>query len=156
MSQALALVGSGPGIDFEVASLFAARKFDAIALILRDSNRLEDGRREVLNAAQNANGKVEVKTWAADITGSEFKSTLKRWRNWATSLALSLNRQEYLEPTSLTKCLCVINGESDAEEFGVESAEGLWEGDSYHPCEFQWWISEEEERLNPPSIAEKF
>jgi NAD(P)-dependent dehydrogenase (short-subunit alcohol dehydrogenase family) len=76
MSQTLVLIGSGPGIGVSVASLFAARKFDTIALISRSQSRLQDDRSIVLKAAEKAGRKVDVKLFAVDITSSEYEKTL--------------------------------------------------------------------------------
>jgi len=77
MSQTLVLIGSGPGIGVSVASLFAARKFDTIALISRSESRLSDDRNIVLKAAEKAGRKVDVKVFAVDITTSEYEKTLE-------------------------------------------------------------------------------
>lgn len=71
----LVLIGSGPGIGSNAASVFAAKRFDNVALIARDSQRLERDRHFVEEAAPSAT----VKTYAVDITDSEkFVSVLNQ------------------------------------------------------------------------------
>ncbi len=67
-SQILLIVGSGPGIGLSTAILFAARKFDKVALVSRDSVRIAEDRRKVLESTKAAGRDVEVQTWNVDIT----------------------------------------------------------------------------------------
>jgi NAD(P)-dependent dehydrogenase (short-subunit alcohol dehydrogenase family) len=76
MSQTLVLIGSGPGIGVSVASLFAARKFDTIALMSRSESKLSNDRSSILKAAEKAGRKVDVKVFAVDITAPEYEKTL--------------------------------------------------------------------------------
>ncbi|TVY82442.1 hypothetical protein LSUE1_G005159 [Lachnellula suecica] len=78
MSQTLVIIGSGPGIGVSVASLFAVRKFDTIALLSRNTTRLSNDRETVLKAAQKAGRTVDVKTFAVDITSFEYIRTLAK------------------------------------------------------------------------------
>lgn len=76
MSQTLVLIGSGPGIGISVASLFASREFDTIALLSRNAERLSSDREAILKAAGNAGRKVDVKTFAVDTATPAFETTL--------------------------------------------------------------------------------
>ncbi|KAH8805323.1 hypothetical protein F5884DRAFT_444510 [Xylogone sp. PMI_703] len=72
------VIGSGPGIGVLTASLFAARKFDKIALISRNATRLSEDRNKVIASASAAGRKVEVKTWSVDITDTDkYRAVLK-------------------------------------------------------------------------------
>jgi short-subunit dehydrogenase len=77
MSLTLVVVGSGPGIGSSTAALFAARKFNKVALISRSSTRLQDDRQTVLASLPTAR-KVEVKTWRVDITETQKFETVLR------------------------------------------------------------------------------
>ncbi|KAL7791500.1 hypothetical protein V8C37DRAFT_381887 [Trichoderma ceciliae] len=58
------IVGSGPGIGTNTASIFAAKKFNKIALIARNPAQLE---KDAATVASAANGNVTVKTYSTDI-----------------------------------------------------------------------------------------
>ena len=76
-SQTLVLIGSGPGIGVATASLFAARKFDRVALIARDSKRILEDRQTILDSLKATGKTVEVKTWSVDITNTkEYEKVL--------------------------------------------------------------------------------
>ena len=61
-----------------MASLFASRKFNKIALIARDPERIKQDRESVLQNARIAGRNVEVKTWSVDITDTiAFEKILK-------------------------------------------------------------------------------
>jgi NAD(P)-dependent dehydrogenase (short-subunit alcohol dehydrogenase family) len=68
VTSTLLVVGSGPGIGVSTASLFASRKFNKIALISRDPERIKEDRESVLQNARKAGRNVEVKTWNVDVT----------------------------------------------------------------------------------------
>ncbi len=82
-AKVLLLVGSGPGIGVSVASIFAQKNFDRIALLARDGNRLLSDKAAVEKAAEAVQRQVTVKTWQVDITDFDaFKSTLEEVRQW--------------------------------------------------------------------------
>jgi NAD(P)-dependent dehydrogenase (short-subunit alcohol dehydrogenase family) len=66
-NRTLLLIGSGPGIGVAVASLFAQRYFDNIALFARNPVQLEKDRETVLASAASVNCIVTVQTWQVDI-----------------------------------------------------------------------------------------
>ncbi|PKX91460.1 putative short-chain alcohol dehydrogenase [Aspergillus novofumigatus IBT 16806] len=67
-NKTLLLIGSGPGIGVSVASLFAQRYFDNIALFARNPIQLEKDRETVLASAASVNRVVTVQTWQVDIS----------------------------------------------------------------------------------------
>jgi NAD(P)-dependent dehydrogenase (short-subunit alcohol dehydrogenase family) len=66
--RTLLLIGSGPGIGVAVASLFAQRYFDNIALFARNPVQLAKDRETVLASAARVNRVVTVQTWQVDIS----------------------------------------------------------------------------------------
>jgi len=83
MAPTLLLVGSGPGVGLTTATLFAAKKFDKVALLSRSKDRLVT-ERETLLSALPAGRNVEVKTWDVDIVATEkYKSVLKEVEEWS-------------------------------------------------------------------------
>jgi NAD(P)-dependent dehydrogenase (short-subunit alcohol dehydrogenase family) len=69
-NKTLLLVGSGPGNGAAVASLFAQRYFDNIALFARNPVQLDKDRETVLASAASVNRIVTVQTWQVDIGDS--------------------------------------------------------------------------------------
>jgi short-subunit dehydrogenase len=67
-NSVLLVIGSGPGIGNHVASLFAKRKFNKVALIARNQERLQQGKKVVETAAGRP---IEVRTWSVDISKVE-------------------------------------------------------------------------------------
>ncbi len=67
-SPTLLVVGCGPGIGTSTASLFASRKFEKVALISRDTVRLQQDRQRIIDDANAAGKDVDVRTWNVDIT----------------------------------------------------------------------------------------
>ncbi|KAB5539302.1 hypothetical protein GE09DRAFT_313431 [Coniochaeta sp. 2T2.1] len=69
-NNTLVLIGSGPGIGRSVASLFAAKRYNRVALIARNSGgiHLEEDRKAV-QAASSPD--VVVKTYVCDVTDTE-------------------------------------------------------------------------------------
>jgi len=83
MAPTLLLVGSGPGVGLTTATLFAAKKFDKVALLSRSKDRLVT-ERETLLSSLPAGRNVEVKTWDVDIVATEkYKSVLKEVEKWS-------------------------------------------------------------------------
>ncbi|KAF9892058.1 hypothetical protein FE257_002464 [Aspergillus nanangensis] len=83
--RTLLLIGSGPGIGGSVASLFAQRYFDRVALFARTASQLQKDREAVLSAAATASRPVDVQTWQVDIANPElFKNALREVELWGT------------------------------------------------------------------------
>lgn len=97
------LIGSGPGIGRSTAALFAEKKFDTIVLISRNAERLEEDKRAVVEQAQKAGRKVEVKTFAVDIVDSKaLEKTLNEVGRLGELEVLLFNAAR-VEPTELLK-----------------------------------------------------
>lgn len=62
------MIGSGPGIGRAVASLFASKRYNNVALIARRSNQLELEKTALKEAVGTP---VNVKTYALDVVDSE-------------------------------------------------------------------------------------
>lgn len=71
MVPMLVVIGSGPGIGVSVAKLFSQKRYDKIALIARDAERIQNERNDVLHAAKAVGRQVDVRTWSVDITDTE-------------------------------------------------------------------------------------
>jgi short-subunit dehydrogenase len=100
-SNALLVIGSGPGIGISTASLFAQKKFSKVALISRDKARLSQDRDTILQSLQSTNRKVEIKTWNVDITNTTaFKAVLKETEKFATFSCVLFNAAR-VEPSEL-------------------------------------------------------
>ena len=69
-SRLLLVLGTGPGIGDNVASLFASKRFDKVFLVARNSERLASSKKAVLDAAKAANRHVEVKTHSANLSNT--------------------------------------------------------------------------------------
>ncbi|KFZ23999.1 hypothetical protein V502_01522 [Pseudogymnoascus sp. VKM F-4520 (FW-2644)] len=59
------IIGSGPGIGAHAAAVFAAKRFNKVALVARNPAQLEKDAATVSNAAP---GKVQVKTYSTDAS----------------------------------------------------------------------------------------
>lgn len=71
---ALVLIGSGPGIGKSVAALFAAKRYNHVALVARRQQQLDIDRKAVEAAAPG----VKVSTFVTDVADSEqFKKVLR-------------------------------------------------------------------------------
>lgn len=70
-NRLLLLIGSGPGLGRAVASCFAQRYFDRIALIARNAEQLQRDAIAVEEAAASANRTVVVQTWQVDVCDIE-------------------------------------------------------------------------------------
>lgn len=66
--RTLLLLGSGPGIGVAVASLFAQKQFDHVALFARTTSQLQADKDTVLSAAATVNRQVAVRTWQVDVS----------------------------------------------------------------------------------------
>ncbi|KAL7943423.1 NAD(P)-binding protein [Trichoderma barbatum] len=74
--NAIVVIGSGPGIGTNTAAVFAAKKFNKVALVARNPAQLEKDAATVTSAA---NGNVTVKTYSTDVIDpAKFTETLKR------------------------------------------------------------------------------
>lgn len=67
-SKLLIMLGSGPGIGVGVSKLFASRGFNKIALLSRNSERLQTDAESVKKAA---NPDAEVKTYPVDLADTK-------------------------------------------------------------------------------------
>jgi NAD(P)-dependent dehydrogenase (short-subunit alcohol dehydrogenase family) len=74
MSTVLVVLGSGPGIALSTTSLFASKKFSKIALLSRNTLRLQEDKAAILASAGR---EITVSTFTQDIADSaSFKKTL--------------------------------------------------------------------------------
>ncbi|KAF2666736.1 NAD(P)-binding protein [Microthyrium microscopicum] len=64
----LVVIGSGPGIGNHTAGLFAEHRFNKVALLARNTNRLLQDKEAVEEAGKVTNRRVEVKTWSVDVS----------------------------------------------------------------------------------------
>lgn len=72
----LILIGSGPGIGRHIACEFASRRFNKVALLARNAERLAEDQAAIKAATDD---KTEVKTYPVDITNEgEFIATLDK------------------------------------------------------------------------------
>jgi len=91
-SPTLVLVGSGPGIGVATASLFAARKFNGVALIARDSKRILEDRQTILDSLKATGRSVEVKTWSVDIANTkEYEKVLDDVKSFGSISSVIFN-----------------------------------------------------------------
>jgi NAD(P)-dependent dehydrogenase (short-subunit alcohol dehydrogenase family) len=70
-ARVLVVIGSGPGIGVGVASYFATKTFNRIALLSRNEERLSRDVRSILEAVEQSKGKehgVVVKTYPIDAS----------------------------------------------------------------------------------------
>jgi NAD(P)-dependent dehydrogenase (short-subunit alcohol dehydrogenase family) len=70
-TRLLIVIGSGPGIGVGVASYFASKNFNRIALLARNRERLKEDAVSVLDTVQRSKGMnngVTVKTYAVDAS----------------------------------------------------------------------------------------
>lgn len=65
--KTLLILGSGPGIAVHVAKCFSVRGFTHVALLARDSKRLEKDQDQVLDAIQERGYSCQVRTWTCDL-----------------------------------------------------------------------------------------
>ncbi|KAK4079695.1 hypothetical protein Trihar35433_800 [Trichoderma harzianum] len=69
------VVGSGPGIGTNTAAVFAANKFNKVALVARNPTQLE---KDAVTVTSAANGNVNVKTYSTDVIDPvKFTATLR-------------------------------------------------------------------------------
>ncbi|GJN80244.1 hypothetical protein PLIIFM63780_003769 [Purpureocillium lilacinum] len=74
--RSLVLMGSGPGIGRHVAIEYARKRFNKIALVARNPTQLAEDKAAVEAAV--VDGKVDVQTFAVDITDSaKFRAELE-------------------------------------------------------------------------------
>ncbi|VUC25752.1 unnamed protein product [Clonostachys rosea] len=72
----LILIGSGPGIGRHIACEFASRRFNKVALLARNAERLAEDQAAIKAATDD---KTEVRTYPVDITDDEeFIATLDK------------------------------------------------------------------------------
>ncbi|QYS98648.1 hypothetical protein H0G86_005817 [Trichoderma simmonsii] len=69
------VVGSGPGIGTNTAAVFAANKFNKVALVARNPTQLE---KDAVTVTSAANGNVNVKSYSTDVIDPvKFTATLR-------------------------------------------------------------------------------
>ncbi|KAE8137716.1 hypothetical protein BDV38DRAFT_282651 [Aspergillus pseudotamarii] len=84
-ARTLLLIGSGPGIGVAVASLFAQKHFDHIALFARNPSQLEADQETILSSAAEVGRQVHVRTWKVDISDLEqLKAALTEVQSFGT------------------------------------------------------------------------
>ncbi|KAE8322446.1 hypothetical protein BDV39DRAFT_218596 [Aspergillus sergii] len=84
-TRTLLLIGSGPGIGVAVASLFAQKHFDHIALFARNPSQLQADKETILSSAADVGRQVHVRTWQVDISDLEqFKAALTEVQSFGT------------------------------------------------------------------------
>lgn len=66
-AQTLIVLGSGPGIGISVAKLFAQKHFSKIALVSRNTERLQSDKEEVAAAAKDAGKTAQVAVYTTDL-----------------------------------------------------------------------------------------
>lgn len=69
--KTLLILGSGPGIGVHIAQTFSVRGFTHVALVSRDSSRLEKDQDQVLDAIQERGYSCQVRTWTCDLSDLE-------------------------------------------------------------------------------------
>ena len=81
--KAVIILGSGPGIGVGVASHFASQpSFARIALLSRNTERLEQDKKTVLEASNRSKSELTVKTYAVDLANiAQLKETLAKVEN---------------------------------------------------------------------------
>jgi len=68
-NKLIVILGSGPGIGVGVASLFASRTFNRVALLSRNSERLQVDAESVRTESKNKD--AQIKTYAIDLADSK-------------------------------------------------------------------------------------
>ncbi|KAL6884896.1 NAD(P)-binding protein [Trichoderma longibrachiatum] len=64
--NAIVIIGSGPGIATITAAVFAANKFNKVALVARNPSQLDKDAESVKSAANNIYNTITVKTYSTD------------------------------------------------------------------------------------------
>lgn len=68
--KTLLVIGAGPGIGRAVTTLFAARRYDNVALVARRPDQLELEKAALLKAVEGKKP-LKVKTFAVDVTDTD-------------------------------------------------------------------------------------
>ncbi|PTB75604.1 NAD(P)-binding protein [Trichoderma longibrachiatum ATCC 18648] len=77
--NAIVIIGSGPGIATITAAVFAANKFNKVALVARNPSQLDKDAESVKSAANNIYNTITVKTYSTDVIDpAQFTTTLKQ------------------------------------------------------------------------------
>ncbi|KAL7819487.1 NAD(P)-binding protein [Trichoderma aethiopicum] len=77
--NAIVIIGSGPGIGTNTAAVFAANKFNKVALVARNPTQLDKDAESVKSAANNNFNNIIVKTYSTDVIDpAQFTTTLKQ------------------------------------------------------------------------------
>ncbi|PNP49891.1 hypothetical protein THARTR1_09421 [Trichoderma harzianum] len=67
-NNSVVIIGSGPGIGSHTAAIFASKRFNKVALVARNPDKLEKDAAFVNSAAP---GQAEIKTYPTDISNSQ-------------------------------------------------------------------------------------
>lgn len=95
---ALVLIGSGPGIGQSVATLFAAKRYNHVALIARRQQQLDIDRKAVEAAAPGVN----VSTFVTDVAdGEQFKKVLRTVSAEGVKIETVYFNPAVIRPTSI-------------------------------------------------------
>ena len=86
----LLIVGSGPGIGLAVGRLFAQKQFNRVAIISRDSQRLEKDKQSIISAAEGKS--LEVRTHSLDVAElPALRTTLDELKDFGTPECIFFN-----------------------------------------------------------------
>jgi short-subunit dehydrogenase len=97
----LVVIGSGPGIGVSTATVFGQKKFDKIALLSRNAQRLEQDKKTILDALRPTGRTVEIRTWSVDITKTaEFQKVLTEVGEFGEVSCVHFNAAR-VEPSAL-------------------------------------------------------
>ncbi|KAK1242366.1 hypothetical protein MKX07_000352 [Trichoderma sp. CBMAI-0711] len=74
--NAVVIIGSGPGIGTNTAAVFAANKFNKVALVARNPVQLD---KDAESVRASVDGNITVKTYSTDVIDpAQFTTTLKQ------------------------------------------------------------------------------
>jgi len=127
----LVVIGSGPGIGVHVASAFATRGFNRVALVARNQAKLNSDRATIEKAAA-AGASVKVGTYATDITDHvAFNNILNRMDEEMGPAECVFYNAATVRPSVLLE-----TSEVDMEQdFKVRSSPGMRYDPKYMPEE---------------------
>lgn len=120
MSSTLVVIGSGPQIGTSTATLFAARKFNKVALLSRNSIRIQQDRKTILDSLSNGRN-IEVKTWSIDITDTKKFEAVLREVEAMGDISCVLFNAARVKPSEMFEFL----EEDIVEDFMVRRISGL-------------------------------
>lgn len=116
--KTLAVLGSGPGIGVAVAQAFSVRGFTHIALVARNSSRLQEDQNQVLDTIQERGYSCQVKTWTCDLTEFEqLQKTLEEIKGFGQLECVLFNAARVAGKPPL---------EESVEEIELDFKVGFW------------------------------